>query len=209
MTGPLPQRTDGCFRSPSNGSLSQRFAGLAVTGMKRNSQTQHTNASQSQTVASLRNQPTRSVKAHQKQRPLRSNIHEIPFSNRVVLPASSQLRRNVTVASSSAEGPELDWLPSRNRGNREISIRITSELLIAPNSIFKQNTRNFVRDIARNHNKEVPYRHPRMRSRELGEDEFPRCWEIIPLQSGIGPPKLGSPRELFSSTLWNMKTGSI
>jgi hypothetical protein len=128
----------------------------------------------------------------------------------VTQPYDSQPKRSLfTTASSSAEGPELDWLPSRNRGNSKISIRITSELLIAPNSIFKQNTQNFVCDIARNHNKEVPYHHPRMRSRELGEDEFPRCWEIIPLESGIGPPKLGSPRELFSSSLWITETGSI
>lgn len=44
----------GCIRGPSNGSLSQRFARLAVTRTKRKSQPQDKDARQSQTAASLK-----------------------------------------------------------------------------------------------------------------------------------------------------------
>lgn len=169
-----------------------------MTGREQKSQTQHTNARHSQAVTSLKNQPTRATKPHQKQTPLRSNIHETPSSNRGPAPASSQLRRNATEAGSSAERLELDWLPSINRGDSKVSMRIISELSIAPNSDFRQETQNFLHDITSYHNDEVPRGYPRMRSRELGDDESPRCWEISPLEMGIGPPKSGSPSELFS-----------
>ena len=198
MTDPPTQRANRCSASPSDSSLGQRFAGLAVTGREQNSQTQHTNASHSQAVTSLKNQPTRATKPHQKQTPLRSNIHETPSRNRGPAPASSQLRRNVTEAGSSAERLELDWLPSINRGDSKFSMRIISELSMAPNSEFRHKTQNFLHDIASYHNDEVPRGYPRMRSRELGDDESPRCWEITPLEIGIGPPKSGSPSELFS-----------
>jgi hypothetical protein len=193
MTGRAPSRAEECFKSPPSGSLSQQLASLSVTGTERNSQTQHRHASRSQTVASLRNQPTRPPKPHQRQMPMRNNIQEAPFNGRVAMPAPSRLGRNVTVGSSSSEGAELEWLPSTNRGSSEISIRVTAELLIAPKSTY------FVRDIARNHNNEVSKFYPRMRLRELGDSEYPDLWELIPLEEGLGPPTPGSSRKSLSS----------
>jgi hypothetical protein len=192
-TGRVPSRAEECFKSPPKGSLSQQLASLSVTGTERNSHTQHRRASQSQTVASLKNQATRPPKPYQRQRAMRNNIQEAPFSGRVAMPAPSRLERNVTVGSSSSEGAELEWLPSTNLENSEISIRVTAELLIAPKGTY------LVRDIAINHNNEVSKICPRMRLRKLGDIECPDFWELIPLEEGLGPPTPGSSRKSLSS----------
>ena len=199
MANPLPQRTNRCFGRRFNSSLSPRFANLGVTGPGRNSHTHHTNTKQVQIVASTRNQSNKPVKLHQKQRPLRSNTHEIIFNSRIASPTPFQPRKNITAAcgsAGSAFGPELDWMSSINCGDSEISIQVTLGLSIAPKSSSKQKTGNFALDVTRNHNNEVPSYYPRMRSRELDDTEDPLFWEIISFEREIDPPKLESPCKL-------------
>lgn len=202
MTGRIPSQGEECFKSAPKDSLSQKLASLSVTSTERNSHIQHRRASQSQTVASLRNQPTRPPKLHLKQRSMRNNIQEASFSGRVAMPAPSRLGRNVTAGSSSSEGAELEWLPSTNSGSSEISIRVTAQLLITPKSTYS------VRDMARNHNSEVSKLFPRMRFRELGESECPDLWELIPLEEGLRLLAPGSTRKSLSS-LQITKIGSM
>lgn len=182
MASHVPSKVEECLKGHPNGSFSQQLGRLSVTGRERNSSTGHRLASQSQSVASLRDQPNRSPKPHHTKRATRDNIQEAPFGGRLAVPAPSRPGRNVKVKSSSQEGAELEWLPSTNRGSNEISIRVTAEMFIAPKSKY------FVRDIERNHNNEVPQFFPRMRLRELGDSESPDSWELIPLEKSLGPP---------------------
>jgi hypothetical protein len=178
----VPSRAEECFKSHSDGLLSQQLGSLSVTSRKRNPQTRRGPTSQSQSVASSRSQPTRCSKPHQARTSMHDDIQEAPFSGRVAVPANSRPGRIVKVKSSSSEGAELEWLPSTNRGSSEISIRVTAEMFIAPKSTY------LVRDIERNHNNEVPKNFPRMRLRELGDNTSPDLWELIPLEKGLGPP---------------------
>ena len=200
-TRSLPSCTEGGFKSPQKTSLSRQLAGLALSGTERHSQGRHRSANQPQTVNSLRSQPARSSQLREKPTSLRNNILESPFSGRPAvrgcsLTASSILpRRNVSVASSLPDGIELEWLSSMNRGDSELFFQVNSELLIAPNSIFTSDTKNFAQTFTNTHNGEVSTIYPRMRLRNFGETDDPNSWELIPLEDDKRQPCLAAPCE--------------
>ena len=200
-TRPLPSRTEGGYKSPQKGSLSQQLADLAVSGTERHSQRRHRSANKLRIASSLRSQQARPPQLREQQTPFRNNIQESPFSGRSAgpgssLPGLSSLpRRNVTVASSLPDGIELKWLSSINRGDSDLLFQVNSEVLIAPNSIFTPDTRNFVGIFTNTHNGEVSTIYPRMRFRNFGETEYSDSWQLIPLEEDKRQPCLAAPCE--------------
>lgn len=97
------------------------------------------------------------------------------------MPSGSDMKSSV-MPDGSLKTETVDWLPSANKGEKELSMRVTAEMVVFPSGNYQ------LGNISMDHNREVAYAHPRMYLRDMASSEIPDSWELIPLGTYPNPP---------------------